>query len=104
MADEIKIKVSDADAEPLEELEGLEANTGNLLSSVGGFVGSAVKFGFGLATLPLNVLPATSRYHAKNAVREGFLTVRSIVDNVNDTIDKGLSKSMEKDKVKANLD
>jgi hypothetical protein len=103
MADqEFKIKVSDVDSEPLEELEGLDIKVeGSLVGTVTNFVKQVVRLQFGLVTLPLKVLPAKTRYHAKNTLKEGFLTVRSAFDGINNTIENGLTRSIEHDKARA---
>ncbi len=103
MADqEFKIKVSDVDSEPLEELEGLDIKVeGSLFGTVGNFVKQVVRLQFGLVTLPLNILPAKSRYHAKNTIKEGFLTVRSAIDQINNSIENGLNRTIERDKARS---
>jgi hypothetical protein len=102
MADqEFKIKVSDVDSEPLEELEGLDIKVeGSLVGTVTNVVKQVVRLQFGLVTLPLKVLPAKSRYHAKNTLKEGFLTVRSAIDGINNAIENGLTRSIDRDKAR----
>lgn len=99
--EEFKIKVSDVDSEPLEELEGLDVKVeGNLAGTVGNFVKQVVRLEFGLLTLPLNLLPTKSRFHAKNAIKESFLTIRSAVDEINNSIENGLNRSLDRDKAR----
>lgn len=106
--EDIKIKVNEPGArveEPIEEFAGNFADTTRSLGGgVASLVGQVARLGFGVATLPLNLLPARSRYHAKNAVKEGFLTVKVLVDDVNNFVEDTLTRSMDRDKVRASLD
>jgi hypothetical protein len=100
MSEDIKIKVNDADVDPLEELEGVTNRFGSGLgTNVGNLVKQVVRLQYGLVTLPLNILPANSRYHAKKAIHEAFLTVKTLVDDVNNGIEHTLTHSMDRDKV-----
>ncbi len=102
--EEIKIKVNEP-VETLEEFEGAELKPeGNVTRTVGNFVKQVVRLEVGLVTLPFKVLPARSRYHAKNALHESFLIVRSLVDDVNNNIEKGLTRSIEREKTRAGID
>lgn len=107
MADDgVKIRVTEPDYmgdEPIEEFENVGRSASRAIGGVGNLVGQVVRLQFGLLTLPLNLLPARSRYHAKNAVREGFLTFKSLVDEVTNGIDDGLSRSMERDRVRVGM-
>ena len=103
-SDEISIKVSDVDADPLEELDGIDFKiNGNLFKTANKIVQQVVRLQFGIVTLPLNLLPAKPRYYAKNTLHEGFLVVRSLVDDVANSIDAGLTRGLDKDKTKAGL-
>lgn len=106
MENEIKIKVNDpafnAD-DPVEEFSADVGNTAeNVVGTVGNIAKQVVRLQFGLLTLPLNLLPSRSRYHAKNAVREGFLSFKTLVDDLTTGIDEGLRSSLERDRVWAN--
>src|SRR5689334_3311968 len=93
----VKIRVTEADVmgdEPIEEFENIGRSASRTIGGVGNLVGQVVRLQFGLLTLPLNLLPARARYHAKNSVREGFLAVKTLVDEVTEGIDEGLSRSM----------
>ncbi len=100
MSEDIKIKVNDADVDPLEELEGVTNRFGSGLgTNVGNLVKQVARLQFGLLTLPLNILPTNSRYHAKKAIHEAFLAVKTLVDDVNNGIEHTLTHSMDRDKV-----
>jgi hypothetical protein len=105
MAEEIKINVSDPSLgidDPLEEIkpasDGLGSTGGNLIGSVGNLTKQVVRLQFGLLTLPFNLLPSRSRYHAKNALHEGFLSLKVLLDELSTGIDEGLRASLEHDK------
>lgn len=108
MEDEIKIKVNDPTIgigdDPVEEIDpaypGSAAN--NVVGTVGNLAKQVVRLQFGLLTLPLNLLPSRSRYHAKNSIREGFLSFKSLVDEITTGIDDGLRSSLDSDRVWAN--
>ena len=68
-------------------------------ASVAGQVG---QFYFSALMLPLNLLPDRARYHAKNSIREGFLSFKALVEEVNTAIDDGLARSINKDRQKVN--
>jgi hypothetical protein len=106
--DDVKIKVTDSGGRAEEPVEEFQGNFASTTRSLGGGVvslaGQVARLGFGVATLPLNLLPARSRYHAKNAVKEGFLTVKVLVDDVADFVDETLTRSMERDKTRASMD
>jgi len=108
MADDgIKIRVTEPDLmgdEPIEEFDNLGQEARRTVGGVGNLVGQVVRLQFGLLTLPLNLLPTRSRYHAKNAIREGFLAIKSLVDEVTEGIDNGLSRSMQRDNMRVSLD
>jgi len=108
MADDgIKIRVTEPDLmgdEPIEEFDNLGREARRTVGGVGNLVGQVVRLQFGLLTLPLNLLPTRSRYHAKNAIREGFLAIKSLVDEVTEGIDNGLSRSMQRDNMRVSLD
>lgn len=95
--DAVKVKVNDAD-EPFEEFDGVEFNR----AGVGNFVTQVGRLYFNVLTLPVNLLPRRSRYHAKNSIREGFLSFKALVEEVTEGIDRSLNRSLERDK--ANLD
>ncbi len=106
--EDIKIKVNEPGTrvdEPIEEFVGDFAGT---TRSVGGGVASLVgqvgRLYIGVLTLPLNLLPARSRYHAKNAVKESFLTIKVLVDEINHSIEHSLDRSLERDKVRVSMD
>ncbi len=103
MAEEIKIKVTEPDLmgdEPIEEFDNIGRETRRAVGGVGNLIGQVIRLQFGLLTLPLNLLPEKSRYHAKNSVREGFLAIKSLVDEVTDGIDDGLNRSMDRDRMR----
>jgi hypothetical protein len=107
MADDgVKIKVSEPDAldEPIEEFDNVGRAAGRAIGGVGNLLGQVVRLQFGLVSLPLNLLPAKSRYHAKNSVREGFLAIKTLVDDVTNGIDSGLSRALERDRVRSGAD
>jgi hypothetical protein len=103
MSEDIKVKVKDVDDDLIEEIEVSDMSRGNITDQVGNVLKQVFRFQVGVATLPLNLLPSKSRYHAKNAIKEGFLTVRALVDGINDGIEDTLNKSLEKDKVRMEL-
>lgn len=76
---------------PIDNLleEDIPQTRGNTITNL---VGSTFRLGYGVATFPLNILPANSRVHAKNAVREAFLTVKVLIDDVTNGIDKTLTR------------
>ena len=106
--EDVKIKVNEPGVRVEEPIEEFTGNFADTTRSLGGGVvnlaGQVARLGFGVATLPLNLLPARSRYHAKKAVKEGFLTVKVLVDDVNNFVEDTLNRSMERDKVRASMD
>lgn len=105
MDDEIKIKVNDPmfGDDPIEEInpamDSMGRTANNVIGTVGNLTKQVVRLQFGLLTLPLNLLPSRSRYHAKNAVREGFLSFKTLVDEITNGIDEGLRGSLDRDRV-----
>jgi hypothetical protein len=104
MSEDIKVKVKDVDDDVIEEIEVSDMSRGNLADQVGNVLKQVFRFQVGLVTLPLNLLPSKSRYHAKNTIREGFLTVKSLIDGVNNGIEDTLNKSLEKDKIRLEIE
>ncbi len=104
MDDGVKIRVTEPGImgdEPIEEFDNIGVGVRRTAGGVADVVSQVVRLGFGVATLPLNLLPNRSRYHAKNSIREGFLAVKTLIDDVTDGIDTGLSRSMERDRMYA---
>lgn len=105
MEESVKIKVNDPTArvydEPIEEftVDDFDRSARSVGNGVGNLVGQVGRLYFNVLTLPLNLLPRRSRYHAKNSIREGFLSFKVLVDDVTDSIDRGLSRSLERDKL-----
>lgn len=62
---------------------------------VANLVGQVGRLSFNLMALPLNLLPAQSRYHAKNSLREGFMAFKSLVDEVATGIDESIARSRQ---------
>ncbi len=102
----VKVKVNDpsyrAFEEPVEEFTG--ADFDRTARSVGGgvsnLVGQVGRLYLNVLTLPLNLLPSRSRYHAKNSIREGFLSFKVLVDDVTGAIDDGLNRSLRRDRLR----
>ncbi len=106
--DEVKIKVNEPGRtveEAVEEFEGDFVGTSRSIGGgIGNLVGQVGRLYVGLLTLPINLLPAKSRVHAKNAIKEGFLTVKVLVDDINDGIENVLDRSLQRDRVRVSLD
>jgi hypothetical protein len=102
MVDDVKIRVNEPGREePIEELTGgFVSTTRSLGGGIVSLAGQVARIGLGVATLPLNLLPANSRVHAKGVVKEAFLTVRVLVDDVNNFVESTLNRSLERDKAK----
>ncbi|HEX2915337.1 MAG TPA: hypothetical protein VH186_31530 [Chloroflexia bacterium] len=79
------------------DLSAVSGPLSNLTEGVTGLVGQVAGIGYNVATLPLNVLPRRARYHARKAIREGFLTFKVLIDDVTNGVDKTLKRSMERD-------
>jgi hypothetical protein len=86
--------------EDFEEFEAEAVVTGR---GVGSVIGSVGRLAFNVATLPINLLPSRSRYHAKNSIREGFLSVKTFLEDVTGAIDDELSRSVSRDKVRMEI-
>jgi len=67
-------------------------------SGVSNLLEQAARLSFNLMSVPLNLLPSKSRYHAKNSIREGVLSFKVLVDDVTEALDRNLSQSMERDR------
>ncbi|HEX2913245.1 MAG TPA: hypothetical protein VH186_20755 [Chloroflexia bacterium] len=106
--DEVKIKVNEPgtpfEDEPIEEFTtaDFDRSARSVGTGAANLVGQVGRLYLNVLTLPLNLLPAKSRYHAKKSLREGFLSVKTLVDEVNNTIDHTLTRSMERDRLRMN--
>jgi hypothetical protein len=102
----VKVKVNEpgvrAYEEPIEEFDGVDFDrtARNVGGGVANLVGQVGRLYFNVLTLPLNLLPSRSRYHAKNSIREGFLSFKVLVDDVTGAIDDGLTRSLRRDRLR----
>ncbi len=103
--DGVKIRVNEpgvrATEEPIEEFSTMDFDRGRGgVGGVGNLVGQVGRLYFNVLTLPLNLLPRRSRYHAKNSIREGFLSFKTLIDDVTGSIDDGLNRSLQRDRLR----
>ena len=102
----VKVKVNEpgvrAYEEPIEEFDGVDFDrtARNVGGGVANLVGQVGRLYFNVLTLPLNLLPSRSRYHAKNSIREGFLSFKVLIDDVTGSIDDGLTRSLKRDRLR----
>lgn len=93
----VKIKVIDETPEEtpetLDELDSAQFKKGGVTN----LVTQAGRLYFNVLTLPVNLLPRRSRYHAKNSLREGLLSLKSLVEEVGEGIDRSLKRSIDRD-------
>ncbi len=103
--DAVKIKVTEEAAgssnfdTPFEDVtsSGYVDSARTNKSGVSNLIEQAARLSFNLISIPLNLLPSQSRYHAKNSIREGVLSFKVLVDDVTSALDRNLSHSMERD-------
>ncbi|MEI7555148.1 hypothetical protein [Candidatus Chlorohelix sp.] len=99
MADDIKIKVKDAEVDALEELDTEVGGSSGLFGvNVGKTVLNLVKLEYNLVTAPLALFPKKTRVLAKQTTVDFFQTIRSFVDRVTDDLEEIVVSSLEKDK------
>jgi hypothetical protein len=112
MADDIKVKVKDAEIDALEDLDvdgGRSLNlfgitlpslpTVNLANlNVGQTVINLVRLEYSLITAPLALFPKKTRVLAKQTTVDFFHTIRSFTDRVTDDLEEIVVSSLEKDK------
>jgi hypothetical protein len=64
----------------------------NVLGTLGDLARLVVQVPVALVQMPMNMLPQDTRRHARAAVREGFLAVRSLLSAVGDGIEEILAE------------
>ncbi len=63
----------------------------DFISTVSDLLALAIKIPVAIIQMPINMLPADTRRHARSAVREGFLAARSLVGAIGDGIESLLA-------------
>ncbi|MEI6044899.1 MAG: hypothetical protein WCS37_11145 [Chloroflexota bacterium] len=66
------------------------------VGNLGNVVKQLVKLQIEVVSIPFSLLPTDSRRYALDAVRQAFKAVRSIVDDVSDTIDTTLQHNIDR--------
>ncbi|HST04621.1 MAG TPA: hypothetical protein VLQ48_07785 [Chloroflexia bacterium] len=69
-----------------------EPKAGGAVGNMSDLAGALLKLPAALIKLPMTLLPDDTAKHARGALREGFLAVRSLVDAVNDNIENMLTE------------
>jgi hypothetical protein len=75
----------------------VEIDTSAAASSVESLIKQLIRLQLDIVTLPLTILPTKTRTLAIDTFRQAFKTVRTVVDDFSDTIDKTLTKTLEKE-------
>ena len=75
-----------------QEFRDDRSSTSNLASDLRGLAKFAIRLPGEIIQMPMNIIPEETARHARAAVRESFLAVRSLFDAFNDRIEDVLAE------------